>query len=307
MFPLPFLWLIACGLIQFVLIRRAILPPVEAIAWLWIASMWAGWAGTLWLASSVKNKPLRLAIIAGCFAWHVFWMTMGRGQPSMRYAVMFGGYGLTQTILFRLFRVPHWTFSPRAMSLTLTPVVAGYRQFAIFELLSLTTITAVLITLARRYEPAQGLMFWIGLPLISLSLASVAALGTLATASPSRSRRVMWGIGAWFTTAATSQLLAIVDHAMTPQSDFTLLRVSYFGIEVIFAVLIVALALCGNTAVVRSAGDDNADENAANDDEDDETIDVINDEIRTSNPPPQADGESPSSGDLLPFRQPPRT
>jgi hypothetical protein len=282
MFPLPALWLIACFVLQLALANRGAETTVDPVCWAWLGSMWAGWAGCVWISSSIRNSFLKFAFLAMVVGWHADWMAVTREQPMLRYLVMLGGYGVTQTILFRLLRVPDWSLGP----FRLIPTDDRKGQFSILELLLLTTVMAVLITAAKRYEPPGGQVFWFGSPVVCLALSTIATLCSLAMVSPTRSSRVQLAVSAVAAVTLGSATIAWVETQNDSGVVMRDLWMAYFGICGIFSVIFTVLAACG-----RLHG-----------------IDAMAPESRcfkTKAPPNSDDDESLPSDDLLPFRQPP--
>jgi len=283
MFPLPLLWLIACFVLQLALAVRGADTFSNATVWAWIGSMWAGWAGCVWLSSSLRNAWFRIVLIVVVGVWHVWWMAVVRDTTVVRYVIMMCGYAMTQSILFRLLRVPDWSFD----ELRLVLVSRGKRQFSILELLALMTFTAFLVTAAKRYEPPSGHAFWYGSPVVFVSLAVTATLCALAIVSHKRSDRRLFAAGTVAAVMFGSGAMAGLEAKFNP--DFILIEFraaikvlwqAYFYICASFAMSLILLAATGRTQFTAA---------------------------RKSDLPNSDDDESPPSGDLLPFRQPPRT
>lgn len=277
MFPMPGLWLIACFVLQIALVDHGRDVSADMLAWVWIGLMWAGWAGWFWMASAIPNRGLWLLVVAIGGVWHSLWMSIGREQPMLRYLLMFGGYAVAQSLLFRFFQVPAWTMESIRGPLRLVAADSNRRQFAIVELLVLMTATALLITGAKRYEPPGGQSFWIGLPFVYLSLAATATFCGLTASAKSSTRRRMCAVGALATILAGSCLIAWIDNLLSSQAVFIVSWVPYFGIQGTFAVFIISLAACGIQITPTK-------------------------EIKTPDPPNSDDDEFPTSNDLLPFR-----
>ena len=282
MFPLPLLWLIACFVLQLAFAVRGAEPLSDAVCWAWIGSMWAGWAACVWMSSSIRNICLKFAFLAVAGGWHAEWMALIREMPIVRYVIMFGGYAVIQSTLFRFFRIPDWSFE----TLRLMPMGAGRRQFSILELLTLMTITALLITAAKRYEPPSGQVFWYGSLVVYIALAVTATLCSLAIVAPKRFDRRMFAASTVAAILLGSAAMACLDSKFNTnfmKSEFReamkYLWPPYFCICGAFAMSLIVLAACGR----------------------------MHFNVKTEDPPNSDDDESPPSDDLLPFRQPPRT
>ncbi|MGV3485411.1 MAG: hypothetical protein ACO1RT_13415 [Planctomycetaceae bacterium] len=281
-FPLPGLWWTTCLVLQLSLVSHAENIAEDLLAWLWLGSMWAGWAACLWWSSAIENPWGKLATVAAAAAWHAFWMSHSRDQPVLRYLIMFGGYAVAQSVFFRFCRVPAWSWATRR----LRPIGDGRRQFSIFEWLVLTTATALLITGAKRYEPLVGDIFWAGLPVVCLSLASTATLCSLAFVAPTRQRRRLFAYGSLGMVFIGSMATAWLELKPAHSVDFMDVWPAYYGIQSVFAVLIATFAACGRMFA-------NAHPSPA------EAV------IKTPDPLNLDADESPASSDLLPFRRPP--
>ena len=282
MFPLPVLWLIACFVLQLALANRGN-PATELASAAWVGSMWAGWAGCLWASSAMGNRWLQLTFIAMVGAWHIGWMTVIREQPAVRYLLMLGAYAVVQSILFRLLRVPNWSFA----TFRLVPIDNQRRQFSILELLLRTTMVALLITASKRYEPSGGQAFWSGSPIVCLSLAGIAPLCTLAIVSPHRSSRLTFAIASVASVAVGSAVMAWLETIFDPNETMRFGWAAYFCICGVFDMLFIVLAACGRLGRV------NFPERPSHG-------------FKTTAQPNSGGDESPPSNDLLPFRQPPR-
>lgn len=288
-FPLPALWWIACLVLQVSLASHAPAGSSEYPAWLWLGSMWAGWSACLWSSSALQNAWARLALILAAGTWHVTWMwhvTWTPVQPAdqrlLRYLIMFGGYAIAQAVLFRFFRVPSWSWAP----FRLKPLSEGRRQFAILELLVLTTATALLIAGAKRHEPAAGQVFWIGLPIVCSSLAATATLCALAIVASTKGQRRLFAYGSLVIIAVGSLLSAWLEVTMVHPLPYMQAWLPYYAIYSAFAILIASFAACGRLFPIEPLHDRVFD-------------------VKTPDPPRSNDDASLPSSDLLPFRQPP--
>lgn len=248
--------------------------------------MWAGWSACVWWSSSLKNPWIKLALGVAVGAWHVAWMAQSRDQPPLRYLIMFGGYAIVQSTLFRFFRVPSWS----ATTFRLKPISEGRRQFAILEWLLLTTATALMITGAKRYQPLAGEIFWIGLPIVCISMAATAVLCVLAIASATKGQRRWLAYGSLLFISIGSMANAWLEVAFVQPLPFMQAWLPYYAIQSSFAILIATLAACGRL-VPPSPGE----------------LESGPLGVKTPAPPSSDDDASGSSDDLLPFRRPPHT
>ncbi len=260
-FPLPALWLVACFVFQVAWVSSGQDPLADTLAWVWVGSMWAGWSASLWISSSLTNPWLRLVCIVAAGVWHVEWMSIGREKPLLRYLVMFGGYAIVQSIVFLTFRVPAWSLSP----LRLQAVETGKRQFKILDLLLITTVTAGFIATAKRYDPLAGPLFWLGLPLVYVSFATIAAGAVLAMVSKHRNRRRLIAVGLVLLVSGSSLCIAWLDSPIAPASLSQFNSGpprnlynwgAYFGIQASFLLLLLLLAACGHSSYDTNHSDD---------------------------------------------------
>lgn len=300
MFPMAALWLVACFVLQLSLVNRGLDPALDVGSWVWVGSMWAGWAGSLWLLSAMRISWLKCAAFAVAITWHAGWMSFGRDQTPLRYLIMFGGYGVVQSVLFRLFRVPSWASSP----MRLVPPEEGRRQFAIVELLLVTTVAALFIAAAKRYQPPSGQAFWLGLPMVFLSLGMIASCCAQAIGARERMQRRLFAVGVLVAISLGSFAIAWLDELLNPSPivfspTTSIAWMPYHSIQAIFAVLFIMLAVCGRTVPL-------TDEKSVPAEEDVPAEKILAAEnAKTPNPPTEDDDEFPPSSDLLPFRRPP--
>lgn len=311
MFPMAALWVVACFILQLSLVNRGLDPAFDVGSWVWIGSMWAGWAGSLWLLSAMRISWLKCVAFAASIAWHACWMSFGRDQTALRYLIMFGGYGVVQSVLFRLFRVPRWASSP----MRLVPPEEGRRQFAIVELLLVTTVAALFIAAAKRYQPPSGQAFWVGLPMVFLSLGMIASCCAQAIGARERLQRRLFAVGVLVAISLGSFAIAWLDELLNPapivfRPTTSIAWMPYHSIQAVFAVLFMMLAVCGRTVplaaeTLTAAGTLAAAGTMASEEAADNNEDVTVEGARTPSPPTEDDDESPPSADLLPFRRPP--
>jgi hypothetical protein len=288
MFPMTALWLFACFVMQLSLASHGGNLAFDLAAWIWVGTMWAGWAGCIWLASAIKRDWQKAIVIIAAMAWHVVLMSSVREEPVVRYLIMFGGYGIAQSILFRFLRVPHWT----NQGYRLVAPEALRRQFAIVELLVLMTMAAILISAIKRYEPRAGQAFFIGLPIIYLAFATTATLCVHAVTSRSRFFRQACACGVLASIVFGSLLIAELERVLVPTLPISYTWMPYYGIHATFAAAFMMLAVCGASRNHNKAM---------------ETSPPQDPMFKTADPPKLDDDESPPSSDLLPFRPRPHT
>ncbi len=283
MFLMTFLWLVACFIVQVAFAQHGLDIASDPLAWIWVGTMWAGWAGCVWTATAFRSLWQRLFLLSIVGAWHVIWMSIGRDQDMLRYVLMFGGYGLTQPVAFRLLRIPSWEFGPWRLKSRAT----SQTQYAIVELLAITTVMAIFISGAKAYQPPGGETFWYGLPVVYLAFVTTATLCVLAIVLPSALQRQLFALGSLVSVAVGSMLIAWMENVVAPiPSSSWVTWWPYYGIQGVFAVWMVTLAACGSVT---------------------KTIPVNGQitEVKTPDLPRSTDDESPPSSDLLPFRRPP--
>lgn len=240
---MPTLWLFACFVMQLSLAKHGGNIGSDLWAWLWVGTMWAGWAGCVWLASAFERLWQKSAVIASALAWHTVVMSVIRGEPVLRYIIMLGGYAVIQAILFRLLRVPRWT----AHDFRLVAPEESRRQFAIFELLFLTTVSAFLIAAVKRYEPPAGQAFFLGLPIIYLAFGTTASLCVHAIASRGRVIRQACACGVLVSIVVGSLAIAELESLLVPTLPLSYTWMPYYGIHATFAATFITLAVCGLT------------------------------------------------------------
>ena len=192
----------------------------------------------------------------------------------------------------------------------LVPPEEGRRQFAIVELLLVTTAAALFIAAAKRYQPPSGQAFWLGLPMVFLSLGMIASCCAQAIAARQRMLRRLFAVGALVAISLGSFAIAWLDELLNPSpivfsSTTSIAWMPYHAIQAVFAVLFIMLAVCGRTVPLAA-------ENRAPAEEDVPTEEGVTaqkilaaENARTPSQLTEDDDESPPSGDLLPFRRPP--
>ena len=309
MFPMPGLWLFACFVMQISLAGRGRELATDLLAWLWVGTMWAGWAGCVWLVSTLQRPWQKCCAIAISLAWHSIWMSVNRDEPILlRYLIMFSGYAVAQSVAFRIARVPAW--NPENGRFVAPEL--GRRQFAIVELLALTTVSALLITAIKRYDPPMGQAFFLGLPIVYAAFVTTAVLCAYAITSQSRFVRQACAGGVLASIVFGSRAIAELESWLVPNLPVSFTWTPYYCIHSTFAASFMLLAACGinnhlsaddssssTTNILQDEGSDDSGASPGNPSRDEES------EPRTPNPLIEADNESPPSSDLLPFRPQP--
>jgi hypothetical protein len=317
MFPMPSLWLFACFVMQLSLAKHGSNLAFDLWAWFWVGTMWAGWAGCVWLASAFARFWQKALVISLAMAWHALVMSIVRGEPTVRYVIMLGGYGVVQSVMFRFLRVPTWA----ANDFRLIAPESLRRQFAIFELLFLTTISAVLITAVKRYEPPSGQAFFIGLPFIYVAFVTTATLCVHAVTSRRRFIRQACACGVLASIVFGSLLIAELEQWLVPTMPLTYTWMPYYAIHATFAAAFIVLAVCGTSKSMRTSNEplvedamltrspfSDAESSVTQpDNKPMGTGSIWVSQIKKADPPTSDDDESPPSSDLLPFRPRPHT
>jgi hypothetical protein len=281
-FPTPVIWVVACFCLQVIFPGNGNAMDADLSRWIWLGSMWAGWAGCLWLSGAVPQIPVRWLLIVSIGLWHTWWMSIQQSQPMLRYAITLGGFGVAQTLLFRFFRVPGWSLE----TLRVRAREGVKRQFSIFDLLLLTTSAALLITAIKRYEPTDLQLQWSGLGVVYLSLSLISAFAVLAVLSP---LRVWFAVFLIPLITGGSLCLAWLESPGSNSGPPMINWWPYYAIQGTFAMQMVCLAICGQP-------DRNPDIDETDEPEED---------VKTQAPTNSIDDESPTSEDLLPFRPSP--
>jgi hypothetical protein len=283
---LALLWVLACGITQVSLpfYETAQLSRGGWMSSVWIGTMWAGWAAGVW-ASSVwgVSRISRLLFLALLGSWHFLWMSTVSGEPPVRYAMMLGGYGLAQAILFRMLSIPRWgmdratgkneavaeddfldggdeaalaePFGGPSSGLPVGQVSGGERlesglasagpQFGIAELIGITTVVALLITVGKAYRPFIGNSFWWGLLLAEAMLLVVAALSVMAGLSRQVVARWGWLLASVVACGGAAAVIAYSEELVAEQSGGFLsqyLFTRYLVLLLVFALWMLAFA-----------------------------------------------------------------
>jgi hypothetical protein len=250
----------------------------------WIGTMWAGWAAGVW-ASSVwgVSRLRRLLFLVLLGLWHFLWMSATSGEPPERYAMMLGGYGLAQAILFRMLSIPRWgvglatgkseaatdrdflvgdddalpvnlAHDPSARSPAVevfddpqieTQYRSGRPQFGIAELIGITTVVALLITVGKAYRPFLGNSFWWGLLVAEAMLLAIATLSVRAGLSRQPTARWCWLLATVVVCGGAAALIAYGEEIVTGQSAGVLterLFTRYLVLLLVFALWMLAFA-----------------------------------------------------------------
>ncbi len=135
----------------------------------WMAGTALGLIASIsWLATSVSNPfarfLIRIMTAIGCVALLTFFST----PDFLRHAVSISGLILVQPFVFLALAIPDWTIS---LSLVTPPpglnqeAEAGQKpkipQFHVGELITLTTLVALLLAASRQYTPpVASLVYW---------------------------------------------------------------------------------------------------------------------------------------------------
>ena len=180
------LWIIACGLLQFVVASTLTEADTDRMYSLWLGTVWAGWSASVWISTAIQRPLYRLLLLFASWLWHATLLSGHSHEPLLRYALLLGAYGIVQSIGMLLCKVPSWQAGPLRLSLAPTT-----RQFTILDLLLLMTALAALIAGIKRYSPPGGGGFWIGLPVVFLMLLILWAFIVGSVNAKSRTVRVV--------------------------------------------------------------------------------------------------------------------
>lgn len=269
---LALLWVLACGVTQVSLpfYEPALLSLGGWMSSVWIGTMWAGWAAGVW-ASSVwdASRLSRVLFLVLIGSWHFLWMSATSGEPPTRYAMMLGGYGLAQAILFRMLSIPRWGVgitTGRSEALPdrdflvgggggasedfddpqiETQFTSGRPQFGIAELIGITTVVALLITVGKAYRPFLGNSFWWGLLVAEAMLLAIATLSVRAGLSRQSTARWCWLLATVVVCGGAAAVIAYGEEIVAGQSAGVLtenLFTRYLVLLLVFALWILAFA-----------------------------------------------------------------
>ncbi len=231
-------------MIQWMLRDYARDVATEPMAWLWVGTVWAGWAGAVWLATAVLPNRLKwLSLLAVAGWWHVNWMAVHREQPIERYVVMLGGYAIWQSLCFRMTKLPNWMASPLAL-----PSRVERSQFAIGDVIWLTAACAIVLTGVRAYLPPGGGEFWVGLLVVHATLVGISVSAAFCVLAKTRLGRWLGVVGIVASVELGSFVITWMDGHFSGAP--TLVRwLPYFVIETTFALWMILLALSGKRSV----------------------------------------------------------
>ncbi len=203
------LWIIACGMLQFVIAPTITESLNDRLYPLWLGTVWAGWSASLWMSTAVRRPLYRLSLLFALWLWHATLLSSSSHEPLLRYALLLGSYGVVQSIGWLLCKVPSWMASP--LRLGVAPI---RRQFTTFDLLLLMTAVAAFIAGTRRYSPPGGSEYWIGLPVIFLMLLILWVLIVGSVNATSRAMRVTLALMVSVSVAAGAFATAEVESRL---------------------------------------------------------------------------------------------
>lgn len=237
--PLAVLYALLLVIAQVVLVPRADPLLLETASHIWLAAVWAGWSAAVWVLVRPPLTLWRSGILGLMLAWHCMLVALMRDEPAERYLIMFGGYGVLQSIAAMLLRLPRWT----------TGLGAGDDaeprpgQFGIFNLVVLTTVVALVLVAVRRYADAGGESFLPG-TVIAVSLLTLIAASAIAAATLQR-----WGVAMLplmiIVSAAAAAILASRELTVGGDREFTDYWRVYVTILGSFGLLVFGFGQCG--------------------------------------------------------------
>ncbi len=214
------LWIIACGMLQWVVGSALHQTMNDAIFAFWLGTIWAGWSGSVWLSSAIPHPLYRLSLLFVVWLWHASLLNGLSEEPLLRYALVLGAYAVIQSIARRVFQAPGWLVSPLRLQTAADPLVAppSTRQFSIFDLLLLMTALAAFIAGAKRYSPPGGDEYWMGLPIIFVMLLTLWGLVITSVSVASRWLRLLASIAVVISVFFGSYVTAEIEQRLRLQS-----------------------------------------------------------------------------------------
>lgn len=221
-------------------------PALEnPLSHVWLATIWAGWAVSVWITIQPPLNLWRIAAAGVLLASHCSIMELARQQPIERYVIMFAGFGVFQVTAAVLLRLPRWKLPGqrepvRDSGQSPTP---RHGQFGILCLLVLMTVVAGVLWAARSYGDAGGEHFLNGAVVILLMLA-VVAVNAIAAATVRRWGAAL-GLLMFLVAAASAAVMARQEIVAAGGGDFADFWKIYFTIEVSFGMILYVIGICG--------------------------------------------------------------
>jgi hypothetical protein len=243
------------AIVILIMLQSALASIAEESGWLFtacIASIWVGWAGSLWVLVRQPLKFSRVIALGLSLAWHCFLLTIRQdvrleevlpenARPE-KYVTMLGCYGLMQTVSITLLNLPEWTMANEQTKRK------GKPQFGILSISVLTTGVAIVMVAANRYAQYVGSDFFTGMVLImaSLLLTSLVAI----TMSTSNIKIPVGASTVFIVSLGSAAVMVLVadtyspNSALTPKS-FEQLLMEYSAIVSTFGLAMFAFGRCG--------------------------------------------------------------
>ena len=137
-----------------------------------------------WLSSSISSSFIRFLVRIMAAVGCVLVLTVCCTPNMLRHAISVSGILLVQPIIFVFLGIPCWTISlrgvarpPRLQKVTEASQQPKLAQFHVGELITLTTLTALLLAASRHYTPpVASLVYWPVLICSWFFLQTIAAL-----------------------------------------------------------------------------------------------------------------------------------
>tara|TARA_R110002049_G_scaffold4601_2_gene31730 strand:+ start:15468 stop:16259 length:792 start_codon:yes stop_codon:yes gene_type:complete len=174
----PALALLIAATVLFAYLRGLNDPKFSGISSIGDGGVYGIALGWCWVSSIIRNRWARfgtLTLIACTFA--LLLSESSRDEHDwLRYATQLGGMIVTQSVLFHVFKVPHWQWNTGS-PMNESAESGATTQFRILDVMMVTLAYGVLMGLARHYLPPFALQdYWPTAVVISLYFPLMAML-----------------------------------------------------------------------------------------------------------------------------------